>query len=192
MSRSRRIATVSADSQEVWSVVDAWAVDAVDPIALRARWSARATPVRGLDHFVDVLGEKEDARAALNAAGVRARAIRPDRRALGRTGTAAYPDTEAVIAALTDESVPHRIVTAGRRYVWRGPMTGPTYCEISVGGDEDPAIMEAWHQPAWTDSLRPHRGDGDPRLRPPQRVEQARASINRLLAELGAEPIRTT
>jgi hypothetical protein len=192
MSRSQRVATVSSAPQEVWSVVDAWAVDAVDPIALRARWSARAAPVRGLDHFVDVLGEKEDARAALNIAGVRTRAIRPERRALGRTGSAAYPDTEAVIGALTDGSIPHRLVTAGRRYVWRGPMTGPTYCEISVGENGDPAIVEAWHQPAWTDSLRAHRGDGDPRLRPPPRVEQARASINRLLAELGADPIRTT
>jgi hypothetical protein len=195
LSRSRRrIDGLTAD--EVWVAIDRWADDAVDPIALRARWSALATPTRGVDRFIDV-PDRADARAALSAAGVPFRPVRPERRALGRTGEVALrPDAEAA-AALATAGVEHRVVLRARRYQWRGPLTGPTFCEISSGPDDGPTLLEAWHEPTWSDSLRPRlTGDGADRghrerTRPSRRVLQARASINRLLDALGSDPIRS-
>jgi hypothetical protein len=119
------------------------------------------------------------------------RPIRPARKALGRTGEIAYPDDEALIEILTEADVDHRIVTGARRYVWRGSFTGRTFCEISTEAGDGGAIVEAWYEPVWIDSFR-SRADGtteEPRR--PRRMLQARASINRLLDDLGAEPITT-
>jgi hypothetical protein len=188
VSRSRRVVAAADGPADLWAVVDAWAAEAVDPVGLRARWSARAVPVRGLDHFVDVTGDAERAAAALRSAGVGARPIRPARRALGRTGEVAYPDDRAVVTALTAGGVDHRVVTRARRYRWRGPLTGPTLCEISTE-PEGTATIEAWHEPVWTDTFRLGATSDADRRRRPRRLVQARAAINRLLGALGAAPL---
>ena len=189
MSRTRRTIEPVAGGAALWTVVDAWAETAVDPITVRARWSARAAPVRGIDHLVDVTGDAELAAEALRSAGVKRRPIRPTRRPLGCTGGLAYPDDPAVIDALASAGVTHRVVTRARRYMWRGPLTGPTTCEISTETDDGPMTVEAWHQPVWSDTFRTRPDADTDQRRRPRRVQQARAAINRLLASLGADPI---
>jgi hypothetical protein len=190
VSRTRR-SIDPAPEAEVWAAVDSWAERAVDPVPMRARWSARAVPVRGVGNLVDVTGDAGTARAALRSAGLRVRPIRPARRALGRTGEIAYPDDEQLIEVLDEAGVDHRVVTRARRYLWRASFTGPTFCEISTEAGDGPTTVEAWYEPVWTDSLR-FRGDGrteEPRR--PRRALQARASINRLLGDLGTDLITT-
>ena len=68
MSRSSRRIRLPGGAAGLWAEVDAWAEDAVDPIAVRARWSARAVPARGRLRHIDVTGEATEARAALGTA----------------------------------------------------------------------------------------------------------------------------
>jgi hypothetical protein len=143
--------------------------------------------VRGVDHLVDVTGDRSAAAAALKAAGLRIRTIRPARRGLGRTGGVAYPDDEAVIAALDAAGVAHRVVDRARRYSWPAPFAGPTLCEISTEAGSGRATIEAWHEPVWTDGFRLGPA-GDSRGRP-RRLLQARAAINELLLALGVDPV---
>jgi hypothetical protein len=188
VSRSRRHID-SAPALDTWAVVDSWAEGAVDPVSIRARWSARAVPVRGVDHIVDVVGDAETARGALRAAGLRVPPIRPARRALGRTGEIAYRGDDDVSKALSEADVDHRVVTGARRYLWRGSFTGRTFCEISTEAGDGGVTIEAWYEPVWIDNLRFRADRGTDELRRPRRVLQARASINRLLDDLGADPI---
>lgn len=191
MSRSSRRVELTDGVDALWRSVDRWAEIAVDPVAVRARWSARAVPTRGLVRHIDVTADADAAREALAAESVRVRPIRPDRRALGRTGPVAYPQDPDVVAALTDHEVAHRVVVDARRYVWRGPFVGTTTCDLSVEDGGEAAVVQAWYQPVWTDGFRRHGAeDGGPAPKPP-RVQQARASINRLLESLGVDALRT-
>lgn len=190
MARSRRELDAGDAPPDVWAVVDSWAEREVEPVRLRARWSGRAVPARGIDHFVDVTGDAARASRVLRAAGVRARPIRPDRRALGATGEVAYPASEDLVTALRAAGIDHRVVQQARRYQWSGPLTGPTFCEISTEPDGR-LTVESWYQPVWTDTFRLRSTPDREARRRPGRVQQARAAINRLLEDLGGEPITT-
>lgn len=171
MSRSVRV----VDEPDLWPVVDEWAATVVHGGRLEAWLRTACHLEREVGPYLDVLGAPPPVDA------------QPLRRPVGARGQVAYPADLEVADALAEAETPFRLVTAGRRYAWRGPAFAPVLLEIHATAEA--ATLEAWWENVWSSWPTFGRDERGVR-RPPARRLTAVAQIDRLLTALDQPPLR--